>query len=109
MDTVLQTNVFFFITSVATIVLSVLVGIALFYFIGILRNVRDVTDRMRRGTETLAEDLSDLRDNIKEEGVRIKHFVQFIGRQTGWFSDRGKRPRRRSRRKSEIDTSSEEV
>lgn len=66
MNEVLQTNVFFVITSIAVVLLTILVSVALFYLIRILRNVRDITDRLKRGSEQLAEDALAMRSFVHE-------------------------------------------
>ncbi len=44
MDTVLNSEIFFFITSVAVIVCGLLLAVALWQLVRILRNVRRATD-----------------------------------------------------------------
>lgn len=66
MNEVLQTNVFFVITSIAVLVLTVLVSVALVYLIRILRNVSDITLRLKRGSEQLAEDAEAVRSFVSE-------------------------------------------
>ena len=66
MSDVLQTNIFFIITSVAVVIFTIFSCVALYYLIRILRNVRDVTDRLRRGSEQLAEDAQAVRTFIHE-------------------------------------------
>ncbi len=100
-DQVLQTNIFFYITSVAVVIVTVLLAVALYYIIGILEDIRDVTDRVRRGSEVFAEDLNGLRDNIKEEGARVRHFAQFIGKYAGWYPDEKTKAKRTRKKKSE--------
>lgn len=96
MDQVLQTNIFFYITSVAVVVVTVLLGVALYYIIGILQNVRDVTDRIRRGSEQLAEDASELRESIVEGTEPLRNIAAFVGRRAaGWFPGEEKKPRKR--------------
>lgn len=100
-DQVLQTNIFFYITSVAVVIVTVLLAVALYYIIGILEDIRDVTDRVRRGSEVFAEDLNGLRDNIKEEGARVRHFAQLIGKYAGWYPDEKTKAKRTRKKKSE--------
>jgi len=78
MDTVLQTNIFFYITSAAVILVTVFVILILYYVVGILRDVKDVSDKVKVGSDTIAEDLSELRKTIKKEGVRVRHFTDFF-------------------------------
>lgn len=55
---------FFIITSISVVVLTILVCVALFYLIRILRNVSDMTDRLKRGSEQLAEDAIAIRSFV---------------------------------------------
>jgi hypothetical protein len=95
---VLETNIFFYITSVAVVIVTVLVAIGLYYIIGILRNIRDVSDRVRRGSEQFAEDVNEFREAIKEDGATVRHIFALIMRGAGWFPSPAKK--RGTRRKS---------
>jgi len=80
MSEVLQTNIFFFVTAVAVVVLTIFVGVALFYFIQILRNIRDISNKVRRGGDVLGKDLSALRKTVKEEGIKSKNIIDFFSK-----------------------------
>lgn len=96
MNEILQTNVFFVITSVSVVLVTILVIIALLYLIRILRNVRDITDRLRRGSEQLAEDALAVRSFV-HEGI--------IGGLKGFFSlVTQKKSSRSSKKDSKEDT-----
>lgn len=84
MDTLLKADIFFFITSVAVVVLTILVIIALIYFIKILKNVKDISETVRDGVDNASshteELLSKLTDNPlfrfmfgKKRGDKKKH------------------------------------
>lgn len=66
MSEVLQANVFFVITSVAVVVLTILVCVALWHVIRILKNIRDISERVKRGSEQLAEDALAVRTFVNE-------------------------------------------
>lgn len=86
MSEVLQTNIFFFITSAAVVVLTILLVVVLVYVLLIVRNVKDVTDRVREGSELIASDLRGMRS-------RAGQIVGFIAEK--FFM--GKRRTRRSK------------
>ena len=86
--------------------MTVLGAVALYYIIGILSDIRDITDRVRRGSEQLGEDLETLRDNIKEEGKYVRHIATFVGRRAGWFPPE-KKPRRKSKKSGSGNTEGE--
>ena len=92
MSEVLQANVFFVITSIAVVVVTVLVCFVLWYLIKILRNVREITDRLRRGSEQLAEDANAVRVFV-HEGI-VGTLLQFVGKIIGKTSPKAddKRP-----------------
>ena len=77
MSEVLQANIFFFITGIAVIVFSLLLCIALYHFIKILKSVRNVVERIEAGTEVIAEDMSNMRDYFAE-GTFFSHLVGMV-------------------------------
>ena len=82
MEELLQANIFFFITSVAVILFTLLVCVALYYVIKILRAVRSIVDRIDTGSEHIAEDISQLRSYIAE-GSLISQIVGLFIRTKG--------------------------
>ena len=78
MDIVLQTNIFFYITSAAVILVTAFVIFILWYVVSILRNVKDISDKAKQGTDALADDLVELRKNIKKDGAKARHVLRFF-------------------------------
>lgn len=74
MEEVLQANIFFFITSAAVVVFTTLVCVAIYYVIRILKTVGKIVERIDSGSETIAEDISQLRSYIAE-GSLISQIV----------------------------------
>lgn len=96
MGEVLQANIFFIITSITVVVFMGLLSIALYYAIGILRNVREITDRIRRASEQLEADASAVRAFVREGIVgTVKH--AFMG------TSEPKRPPVRHRKMRDIE------
>ena len=75
MATLIHADIFFFITSIVTVVLSILLAIALFYIILILRDLRHLSGLVRKGGETLAEDMGEIRSAMIEGGTKMKSLV----------------------------------
>ncbi len=78
MNDILHANIFFFITSIAVILVTFLIAWALYYIVGILKNVRDISDRVDRGSIELEADLKELRHNIKHEGMKVATLYAFF-------------------------------
>ena len=72
MDTLVQADLFFFITSIAIVVITIAVLMALFYFIQILRDVRYTTKRIREETDRIVSDV----DNLKEIVGGVLHIFK---------------------------------
>lgn len=66
MTEVLQANVFFAITAIAVIAFTVFLCVAMYYVIRILRLVRSITERIERGSETIADDVKQLRQYVTQ-------------------------------------------
>ena len=85
MNDILHANIFFFITSVVTVVIGILAAVALYYILGILKNLRDISRRAQQGSEILADDLAHLRESIQKEGVRLRGLKKFFKGMSQWF------------------------
>lgn len=72
MSDILQANIFFFITSVATIALAVLWVIISWYLIAILRDVHAIVTRARAASADLERDLRELRSSVRQSGERVR-------------------------------------
>jgi uncharacterized protein YoxC len=78
MNDFLKQDIFFFITTVAVLVIAFLLGVLLIYVIRIVRTTSYILDKIKAETDIITGELSELRQNIRKEGVRLKHFAKFI-------------------------------
>ena len=78
MDTLIKADVFFFITTVAIIVLSLLLAVLIIYIIKISKDIKYISNKAKNEADLIAEDLSDLRENVKEKGVKLKYLISFF-------------------------------
>jgi|YelNatPaOPRAMG01_1025707.scaffolds.fasta_scaffold14155_1 5-bromo-4-chloroindolyl phosphate hydrolysis protein len=78
MDTLIHADIFFFITTIAVIVISIILGVVLYYLVKILKNVRDITESVKEETNLIRKDIQDARENIKVEGFKLKHLISFF-------------------------------
>lgn len=83
METIMKSEIFFFITSIAVVILTILIGIAAAYLIRILRNVDDISAKAKEEAALIKEDVADLRQNIRDEGIKVKSFVNFFNKLKG--------------------------
>lgn len=78
MSTLIHADVFFFVTTIAVVVVAVVLTIALVYFIRVLRTVRDVSEAIKEETNLIREDIRVAREDVKREGFKLKHLVSFL-------------------------------
>ena len=69
MEQIAQSSIFFIITSISVVIMT-LIGITiLLYILKIVRDIRSITDKIRRGSESLSGDMSEVRMKLKKKGV----------------------------------------
>jgi uncharacterized protein YoxC len=78
MTTLIQADIFFFITAIAVVVIAIVLTIALVYAIRVLKNAGYISEKLKSATDDLSSDLHDLRKNAREEGSKIKHFLSLV-------------------------------
>lgn len=66
MDTLVKADIFFFITAIATVALSILFAIVGVYLILILRDLRDIARRAKTEAEEFMDDFGDIRRDVVE-------------------------------------------
>ena len=100
MDEVLHANIFFFITGIAVIVFTLLLSVALYHLIKILKTVRRIADRVEEGTMTIADDIEQLRTYVVEESF----LARFLGGMRKRTETPGRHCAARSRPMSTVPT-----
>ncbi len=82
MSEVLHANIFFIIASVGTVVFILMVSIALYQVVKILRSVRSIVERVEEGSESIAEDVSSLRSYVISGSLFSQLIGLFMGKAT---------------------------
>lgn len=77
MDTLIHADIFFFVTTIAIVVVALLWVIALIYLIKVLNRIKNIAEQVRDETILFREDIHGLRDSIQREGFKVKHLFNF--------------------------------
>ncbi len=98
MSDLVHADIFFFITSVAVVLLTVGVLVVLYYVVGIVRDLRAIVAKVRKAGEEVEQDFEALRANLHSEGAKGKALVDLVlgfatTKLTSWFK---KRPKKKS-------------
>jgi len=71
-------DIFFFVATIAVVILTLLAAVLIIYIIKISKDIKYISRRARSEADLIAQDLSDLRQNVKEKGVKIKYLWSFF-------------------------------
>lgn len=77
MNEITLVDLFFIITGAAVIIITIMIAIGLLYIISFVRTVRRVAQTAQRASEIVSEDISDLRENIRDKGFSIGALTKF--------------------------------
>jgi len=72
-ESLIHADIFFFISTIALVVISIGLCIALFYAIKILRTVREIAEKVQKESEEALNDIRRLRHELRDEGMKWKH------------------------------------
>lgn len=78
MDDFFRMDVFFVITTVFIIILGVLLSMALYRVIRILKDVEHVSENISKESDLIQEDVAHLRAHVRKEGFRLAHLFSFF-------------------------------
>ena len=91
MEGLLKSDIFFFITTLAVVALTILLAVLAVYVIKVVRNVKDISELIKSEGKLLASDMNDLRSHIRSEGLKLRKLKEFFVRGAGVRNARGKR------------------
>jgi len=74
----LKQDIFFFVTTIAVIVLSLLMIVVMIYVWKIVSDIKYITKKARREADLIADDIADLRENIRERGFKWRYVFRFF-------------------------------
>ena len=77
-ESLLKSDVFFFVTTVAVILITLGFVIGLVYLIKILNTLKRISLRAEKTANMVADDIAELRDSIKEKGFSPKRILGFF-------------------------------
>ena len=69
MESILRSDMFFFITSISVIIITVFLLVALFYFIKMLRNFYKISSILKNYTENTETELKEMGSHIRQSPI----------------------------------------
>lgn len=78
MDTLIHADIFFFITAISVIMLTVGLIVVTVYVIRILKNVDHISEKVKEESDHVIEDIGMLRREVKQEGFKMGYAFRFF-------------------------------
>lgn len=70
MNTLAKADVFFFITSIAVVIITIACIVVLVYLALVMRNIKRISDAAHREARGIADDIAAFREDVKKEGAQ---------------------------------------
>ncbi len=77
MNTLIHADVFFFVTTIAVVVVGIAFTVVLIYVAKILSDFKKITAQVHEETVLFREDLRDLRGEVRREGFKLFRLAEF--------------------------------
>lgn len=78
MDDFFKMDVFFVVTTAVVLIAGVILMVALFYLVRVLRSVDHLMKNVSEESDNIRGDIAVLRAKIRDEGMKAKHFLDFV-------------------------------
>lgn len=101
MNEVLQANVFFLITSIAVVIFTILICVALYQVIRILGSVRQIVNRFEEGSEAITDGVVNLSRSLADATL-LKAIVKGLFGIRDYTEKEEKKPTRRKPRAKKV-------
>ncbi|MCH8050100.1 hypothetical protein IIB51_01705 [Patescibacteria group bacterium] len=76
MEELVKSDIFFFITGAAVVLLTLVVLVALYYIVRILRNIFSLSEAIEEEGEEIVKDISKLRRGLEKGGRKIRKIIK---------------------------------
>ena len=78
MDSLAKSEIFFFITSIAVVLFTIVGVVIAVYLIKIARSVSAIAERTEQQVDKISNDIDTVREGVKKEGIKaLKQFNFF--------------------------------
>lgn len=80
MNTLIKSDIFFFITSIAVVILTALLCVLVFYLIKVSKDIKYISQKAKSEADNVMADIHNLREGVKQQGQNLKNLLNFFGR-----------------------------
>ena len=88
MDSLVHADIFFFVTTIAVVVVGILFVIALIYLIRLLHRAHEIAEQVRAEAVLVRGDIQNIRNHVQQGGSKLKLIGDIIA---GIFKNKSKK------------------
>lgn len=77
-ETLIHADIFFFVSTIALVLITAGIVIAFVYVIRILKDVQEMTEKGKHEWDEIVADSRKLRSALRDEGMKWKHVVDLV-------------------------------
>lgn len=78
MESLMKSDIFFFVTTICVVAVSAFVVAAVYYLIKILIDLRQVSKGVKEESRLIIEDAKEIRESFKNNGGLLRALISFI-------------------------------
>ena len=80
MDDFLQMNIFFVVATISVAVVGLLIAVALFHLVRLLRTLERIAHDVEGEAKALITDIEDVRLKVQAEGFKLAHMLSLAAK-----------------------------
>ena len=88
MDKLVHADIFFFITTCAIVLLTIIFAVVLVYGIFVAKNVLYIVKKIKEESDNISGDIAHARQKIREQGMKVASYVAFFKSLVNFGSER---------------------
>ncbi len=69
METLIKTDIFFFVTTISVIILTIFLIICFYYFARILKNFKDISVLLKKGVNNASKNIDDIGKQVSDSSL----------------------------------------
>lgn len=90
MDTLIKADIFFFITTIAVVIITIGISVGIYYVVRTVRKIENYADRIEVEIREKKEEVEDLKDDAKEiiQDIRNSFIYKLLFRKSRNYGKR---------------------
>ena len=80
MNSLISADIFFFVTTIALILITAFFIVALVYLVRVLKDASHISKKIRDESDEIIKDVSSFREKVREKGFKLVDILGIVGK-----------------------------